>query len=130
MGGHATHGVAVELASRADGEKTRADRPVAVTQLTQVTAVEPLEPYRLRLWFSDGSVHEVDVERALAQGGVFAPVYADHEVFRRVRVSGGTVEWPGGVDLDPLVLHGEYQPSNGEPYPRRIVRGPEESQPA
>ena len=30
----------------------------------------------------------------------FAKVYVDH----------GTVVWPNGLDLDPLVLHGDFDP--------------------
>jgi uncharacterized protein DUF2442 len=99
-------------------------------ELTKVTRVEALDPYWLRLWFSDGSVHDVDVQPVLARGGVFAPIHADPDLFRRVRVSGGSIEWPGGIDLDPLVLHGEHEPADGQPYPRRIVRGARKGQPA
>lgn len=97
-------------------------------QITQVTRVEPLEPSWLRLWFSDGSIHDVDVGVALRRGGVFSPIHEDPAVFARVRVNGGTVEWPGEVDLDPLVLHGEHRSESGLSYPRRIVRGPRTAQ--
>lgn len=95
-----------------------------MTRITQITRVEPLYPHWLRLWFSDGSIHEVDVGVALRRGGVFSPIYEDPDVFARVRVNGGTIEWPGEVDLDPLVLHGEHRSASGVSYPRRIIRGP------
>lgn len=98
--------------------------------MTRVTAVEALVPHWLRLWFDDGSIHEVDVGKL--DRGVFAEMHSSPEVFARVRVNQdwGTVEWPGPIDLDPDVLHGDYEPAAGKPYPRRIIRGPRETEPA
>ena len=101
-----------------------------MTDLLQITRVEPLAPHSLRLWFSDGSVHEVDVGDALAWLRGIVDAHGDPDLFARVRVNGGTIEWPGGLDLDPVVLHGDLEPVDGKPYPRRIVRGPRTSQPA
>lgn len=94
--------------------------------IAEIVGVVPLEPHWLRLTFADGSVHEVDVGQL--RDGVFAGIHKDQEVFARVRVNRetGTIEWPGGIDLDPDVLCGTYPPAAGEPYPRRIVRGPRE----
>ena len=101
-----------------------------MSEMARVTRVEALQPHWLRVWFDDGSIHEVDVGVVLEQGGVFREIYADPAVFARVRVEErfGTVEWPGSVDLDPEVLHGDHEPASGRPYPRRVVRGP--AQPA
>ena len=81
-------------------------------KLVQVTTVEVLGHYRLRLGFSDGLVREVDLSRLGERGGVFVPL-RDPEYFAQVRVDpeAGTVVWPNGVDLDPLVLHGDYEPA-------------------
>jgi len=94
--------------------------------MTAIVEAVPLEQRWLRLTFADGSVHEVDV--AGLRAGVFAEIHANDEVFRSVRVNRrfGTVEWPGGVDLDPDVLHGDRDLPGGGSYPRRIVRGPRE----
>jgi len=45
---------------------------------------------------------------------VFATVLADPEFFAQVRVDDelGTVAWPNGADLDPLVLHGDCEPAS------------------
>jgi hypothetical protein len=93
-------------------------------ELAEVIDVVALEPHWLRVTFTDGSVHEVDVGKL--DTGVFAPVHDDPEFFARVRVNpeSGTIEWPGGLDLDPDVLHGDVRPVDGEPYPRRVIRGP------
>lgn len=102
-----------------------------MNDIARVITAEPLEPHWLRLSFADGSVHEVDVAPTLSRGGVFARIYAEPELFAQVYVEEGfgTVEWPGGVDLDPEVLHGDFAPGDGAPYPRRVLRGPHASQP-
>ena len=77
-----------------------------------VTSVQVLGHYRLRLGFSDGSTREVDLTGEL-HGPVFEPL-SDPDFFAEVRVDPelGTVVWPNGADLDPLVLHGDFQPAS------------------
>jgi hypothetical protein len=41
---------------------------------------------------------------------MFEPL-KDPAFFARVSVEHGTVVWPNGVDLDPLVLHGDLMPA-------------------
>jgi hypothetical protein len=74
--------------------------------LVDVVEARALEPYRLWLRFDDGAEGIVDVAALVPFQGVFEslrdPVefdraYVDHEL--------GTVCWPCGVDLDPLVLY-------------------------
>lgn len=71
--------------------------------------------HRLRVTFSDGLVRELDFEGTL-EGDVFAPL-ASADVFAAASVDcvAGTVCWPGGIDLDPDVLHGDYPPASGRP---------------
>jgi hypothetical protein len=80
------------------------------TRLPHVVSVEVLAPYGLRLAFDDGLVREVDLTDTL-WGPVFEPL-KDPTVFASVHVDEelGTVVWPNGADLDPLVLHGDYEP--------------------
>lgn len=91
-------------------------------EIAEIIAVVPLEPHWLRLTFADGCIQDVDVGDL--KDGVFAAIHDDPAVFKQVAVNAesGTVEWPGGVDLDPDVLYGSRAPADGEPYPRRIVR--------
>jgi Protein of unknown function (DUF2442) len=79
--------------------------------MVAVTQVEPLEPYRLRLRFDDGSERVVDLSDAL--WGPMAEPWRDPDYFRRVRVDPElrTIVWPNGFDLDPDVLHGDYEPA-------------------
>jgi hypothetical protein len=77
--------------------------------IVTVTSVEVLGHYRLRLGFNDGSKRDVDLTGAL-HGPVFEPL-ADPDFFAHVRVDEerGTVAWPNGAYLDPLVLHGDVE---------------------
>ncbi len=78
----------------------------------RVTSVEVLGHYRLRLGFSDGNSRDVDLAGEL-RGPVFEP-FSDPEFFAQVRVDDGlgTIVWPNGADLDPLVLHGDFEPAS------------------
>lgn len=80
-------------------------------ELVSITSVEVLGHYRLRLSFSDDSSREVDLTGEL-HGPIFEPL-ADPDFFAKVRVDPelGTVVWPNGADLDPLVLHGDFKPA-------------------
>jgi hypothetical protein len=75
----------------------------------RITAVEPLDGFRLRLTFTDGLVREVDLSQDL--WGMMAEPLQDPAYFRQVRVDPelGTVVWPNGYDLDPDVLHGDHE---------------------
>ena len=75
--------------------------------IPEVIAVEVVGTHVLRLTFSDGATGDVDVAACVAFRGVLAPL-ADPVHFALVRVDpeAGTVAWPNGADLDPVVLHG------------------------
>jgi Protein of unknown function (DUF2442) len=77
-----------------------------ITPLYDVTGVEVLGHYRLRLTFSDGLVGDVDLSDLRDWGGVFVPL-RDPGAFAQVRVDpeAGTITWPGGADLAPEVLY-------------------------
>ena len=79
-----------------------------MADLPRVTDVVVVGHYRLRLTFDDGLVRDVDL--SALRGPVFEPL-ADPDFFAQVVVEGGTVVWPNGADLDPLVLHGDYEPA-------------------
>ena len=75
--------------------------------LVDVTAVEVVGEYRLRLTFEDGTVGDMDFA-GRQWHGVFEPL-ADAEFFAQVRVDpdAGTIVWPNGVDMAPEPLHAE-----------------------
>lgn len=76
------------------------------TPLYDVTAVEVLDHYKLRLTFEDGLVGDVDLSHLREWEGIFIPL-RDPVVFSQVRVDPeiGTITWPNGVDLAPEVLY-------------------------
>lgn len=81
------------------------------TKIARIRSVQPLEGFVLRLSFEDGTEREVDLEGEL-WGPVFEPLRKDPELFRQVRVDDelGTIVWPNGADMDPDVLHGDFEP--------------------
>ena len=79
----------------------------AMEQLVDITAVDVIGPYRLRLAFADGTVGEVDFT-AREWRGVFEPL-RDPDYFARVEVDpeAGTITWPNGLDMAPEPLYSE-----------------------
>jgi uncharacterized protein DUF2442 len=82
--------------------------------LVDVVHVEARAPYVLHLRFGDGVEGDVDLERLVRFEGIFEALRAP-EVFALVRVDSelGTIVWPNGADLDPVVLHAAVQGGNG-----------------
>jgi Protein of unknown function (DUF2442) len=78
-----------------------------VEQLVDITGVEVVGVYRLRLSFADGTVGEVDFG-GREWHGVFEPLN-DPAEFARVEVDAeaGTITWPGGLDMAPEPLYAE-----------------------
>jgi hypothetical protein len=76
-------------------------------QLVDVTGVEVIGEYRLRLTFEDGTVGDVDFS-GWTWSGVFEPL-RDPEYFARVTVhsEAGTIVWPDGLDMAPEPLYAE-----------------------
>ena len=79
----------------------------------RIRTVEARDRFVLRLVFEDGNERDVDLEQEL-WGPIFAPLRDDPELFRQVRVDEelGTIVWPNGADMDPDVLHGDFEPAD------------------
>jgi hypothetical protein len=71
-----------------------------------VVEASAMPGHQIFVRFGDGAEGVVALGQRLAFRGVFAPLL-DEEYFHQVRVDGelGTVVWPNGADLDPVVLH-------------------------
>ncbi len=82
------------------------------TQTARIISVEPLHGFVLKLRFDDGTERELDLESEL-WGPVFEPLRTNPDLFRQVRIDEqlGTVVWPNGADMDPDVLHGDFEPA-------------------
>lgn len=80
------------------------------THAARITSVEPLQGFVLKLSFDDGTEREVDLENEL-WGPVFEPLRTNPDLFRQVQVDRelGTIVWPNGADMDPDVLHGDFE---------------------
>ena len=80
--------------------------------MVPVTAVGPLERYRIAVTFSDGTERAIDVERYL-RGPIFDPVRRDRSFFEAVTVDDDLeiVMWPNGADIDSDVLYGSEEPA-------------------
>lgn len=91
-----------------------------MNDLPRITEAEPIGGFAVRLTFTDGLVRELDLEPLLTDGVLAA--LRDPDVFARLHVdpTAGTIAWTNGVDLDPDVLHGDYQPAHG-PGPRLLT---------
>ena len=76
-------------------------------ELHDISAVEVIGKYRLRLTFDDGTVGDVDFSERDWRG-VFEP-FKDPANFAKVRVSpeSGTITWPGDLDMAPEPLYEE-----------------------
>lgn len=79
----------------------------------RVVDVEHLGELRLRVGFSDGLVRDLDFDPVLV--GYLACIREAAD-FATVKVDevAGTLCWPGGIDFDPDVLHGDALPATGE----------------
>jgi hypothetical protein len=78
-----------------------------------VTSVEVVGGRTVRLGFADGSVRVVDLAPFL-WGPALERLATDDVLFAAVAVDpiAGTIVWPNGADLDPDVLHGDFEPAS------------------
>jgi hypothetical protein len=68
-----------------------------------VKKVKPLNNYNLELTFENNEIRIFDVKPYL-DTGLFKTL-KDENIFKMVKVSYDTIEWPNKVDLDPEVLY-------------------------
>ena len=68
-----------------------------------IQKVSLLDDYRLKLKFYNGEERIFDLKPYLEIGKISE--LEDKDLFRQVRISFDTIEWPNGVDLDPEFLY-------------------------
>ncbi|MDR0550917.1 MAG: DUF2442 domain-containing protein [Spirochaetaceae bacterium] len=68
-----------------------------------IVSVKPLEDYCLELVFENNEIKKFDMNPYL-ETGIFKKL-KDEKIFNQVKISFDTIEWPGGIDLDPEVLY-------------------------
>ena len=68
-----------------------------------VNKVKALRDYKLELTFENKEKRIFDVKPYL-DTGLFKKL-RDENLFKMVKISYDTIEWPNGIDLDPEVLY-------------------------
>lgn len=71
-------------------------------------SVKPFREYRLLVDFDNGERREFDMAPYLDKG-IFQEL-RDPAMFRAVRVSFDTIEWPNGADICPETLYRQSKP--------------------
>lgn len=71
--------------------------------LLDVVSVKPLSEYKLSLEFENQEKRIFDVTPYLEMG-VFCQL-KDKNIFSRAFIDGGTVMWPGEIDIAPETLY-------------------------
>ena len=78
---------------------------INITMMIDVTKVEYLGGFRLRVRFNDGNEGVHDFSSTAARDGEMVRPLKDPAFFARVFVELGALTWPNGFDLDPIALH-------------------------
>jgi len=89
--------------------------------LKDIVEATPLDGYRVRLRFEDGVTGDVDLSTVVRFEGVFTPL-KDLARFRELRVHPelGTIYWPNGADLDPVVLYARVTGTSIPSYETKV----------
>jgi len=70
----------------------------------EISKIEVLNDYNIKLWFSDGVTGVVDLSNLIGKG-VFASL-KDYSRFKQAQIGeAGELLWPNGLDLCPDSLH-------------------------
>lgn len=75
-------------------------------QQPRIKNVMPLEPFRLRIEWRDGSASEVDLSKFLHTYKIFRPLREEPALFARAEVGewGWDVSWGGDMDISVCTL--------------------------
>jgi hypothetical protein len=87
--------------------------------MNRVKEVSPLEDYLLKLVFSNGEERYFDMKPYLNRG-IFA-VLRDINLFKAVKPTHGTIEWPGEIDMCPDTLYANSVPCGVSPTPLLLL---------
>ena len=90
--------------------------------LQDIIAVSPLSDYQLQITFEDGVSGTINVAQLIEFRGIFAPL-CEPDFFQQVAISPdlGTIVWPNGADLDPVVLYTTIQAQSSLPKVEKQV---------
>ena len=90
----------------------------------RIQSVDPLKPFRLRVAWTDGSSHTVDLAEFLAAYKVFAPLRREPERFRSATMGewGWDVTWGGDMEISVDTLWRLALEQSGEAMPAEEFR--------
>lgn len=84
--------------------------------LPKIISVIPIQKYKLKVEFQDGTKGEYDVSN-LAGKGVFKSWDADDNFFKvTIDKESGAITWPGGIDIDTLNAYCKIKGITPEEY--------------
>lgn len=80
--------------------------------INDVTALRVLSRFVVELTFETGDVRVLELEPYL-EGPAFEPLRQDCDLFRLVRADpeAGTIVWPNGADISPMMLYVHSRPA-------------------
>lgn len=112
MDGNQPRSVDGELGTDAAGFSLAADEDpgsglIPVTDIVLVRGARRLGPYRLKLWFTDGTAGEWDFSELTRDSGPMVEPFKDPVYFDRVFIEFGALTWPNGYDWSPEALHAD-----------------------
>jgi hypothetical protein len=82
-----------------------------VSFLTEVTKIESLGDFRLRIQFSDGTGGEHDFSALVQKPGPMCEPLRNPAYFANVYLDFGAPTWPNGYDMAPEWLRREMAPA-------------------
>ncbi|MDR1466779.1 MAG: DUF2442 domain-containing protein [Treponema sp.] len=87
-----------------------------------IIEVKPLKDYEIELVFENNEIKIFDLKDYL-ETGVFKRL-KDKNLFNQVKISFDSIEWPGGIDLDPEVLYKKSKTRITAPTPSNSQNPP------
>jgi hypothetical protein len=75
--------------------------------ILHVRRAKRIGPYRLELWFTDGTAGEWDLSELARETGPMVEPFKDPAYFDRVFIEFGALTWPNGYDWCPDALHAD-----------------------
>ncbi|BBL56819.1 DUF2442 domain-containing protein [Methylomonas koyamae] len=73
--------------------------------MIKIIRIEPLEGKRLRLYFSDASHGDYDLQPLIAQHTELVQPLNNDDYFKRCYLELGALCWPNGLELSPANIH-------------------------
>lgn len=77
--------------------------------MIDVTGLQYLGGFKLRIEFSDGTVGVRDFQFVTEKTGPMAAPLQNPAYFARVFIEDGALTWPNGYDWDPIALHDDMK---------------------